>query len=414
MSDDLQTVMLNSLKAFIVKRGGLKTVIAGYPWFLDWGRDTLIFVRGLIAEPVFHEDVRQILVQFASLVKDGTICNMISGTDTGNRDTSDAPLWLFIGVRDMCAALGNRDFLKTKVKDRGTLLDLLVELAEGLVKGTPNGIACDAESGLIFSPAHFTWMDTNYPAGTPREGYPVEIQALWYASLRFLADSLPEKKAARWAELAERVRESFLKYFPLKDEGFLSDCLHCKPGTPASKAEPDDHLRPNQLLAITLGPVEDRKLRRNILLNTSELLVPGGIRSLADRPVKYPLPVYGADGRLLNDPNHPYQGHYRGDENTCRKVAYHNGTAWTWQMPLFPEAYYITHGPFGRATAISLLASMAVQLDNGCIMHMPEILDGDYPHKPRGCDAQAWGLSEYYRVWKLLHPDSKSTGKDHE
>ncbi|MBR5681061.1 MAG: glycogen debranching protein, partial [Clostridia bacterium] len=229
--------------------------------------------------------------------------------------------------------------------------------------------------------------------------------------LRFLADSLPEKKAARWAELADQVKESFLKYFPLKDEGYLSDCLHCKKGTPASKAEPDDHLRPNQLLAITLGLVEDPKLRRGILLNTSELLVPGGIRSLADRPVKYPLPIYGTDGKLLNDPQHPYQGHYCGDEDTRRKVAYHNGTAWTWQMPLFPEAYYITHGAFGRATAISLLSSMSVQLDNGCIMHMPEILDGDYPHKARGCDAQAWGLSEYYRVWKLLHPASKSVGK---
>ncbi len=414
MSDDLRTVMLNSLRAFIVKRGELKTVIAGYPWFLDWGRDTLIFVRGLMTELMFHDDVKQILLQFASLVKDGTICNMIAGTDTGNRDTSDAPLWLFIGVRDMCAALGNNDFLKTPVKDRGTLLDVLVELAEGLVKGTPNGIACDPESGLIFSPAHFTWMDTNYPAGTPREGYPVEIQALWYASLRFLAESLPEKKAARWSELAGQVRESFLKYFPLQEEGYLSDCLHCTPGTPASKAEPDDHLRPNQLLAITLGLVEDMTLRRSILLNASELLVPGGIRSLADRPVKYPLPVYGADGALLNDPQRPYQGHYCGDEDTRRKVAYHNGTAWTWQMPLFPEAYYITHGAFGRATAVSLLSSMAIQLDNGCIMHMPEILDGDWPHKPRGCDAQAWGLSEYYRVWKLLHPASKSTGKNNE
>ena len=83
-------------------------------------------------------------------------------------------------------------------------------------------------------------------------------------------------------------------------------------------------------------------------------------------------------------------------------------------MPLFPEAYYITHGRFGGATAISLLSSMAVQLDNGCIMHMPEILDGDYPHQPRGCAAQAWGLSEYYRVWKLLHPASKTIEKDHE
>ena len=235
-----------------------------------------------------------------------------------------------------------------------------------------------------------------------------------------VASGLAPKRALVTAPTFSEYEEALAKagcacdHFPLKEEGFLSDCLHCKPGTPASKAEPDDHLRPNQLLAITLGLVEDRKLRRAILLNTSELLVPGGIRSLADRPVKYPLPVYGADGKLLNDPNHPYQGHYCGDEDTRRKVAYHNGTAWTWQMPLFPEAYYITHGAFGRATAISLLSSMAVQLDNGCIMHMPEILDGDYPHKPRGCDAQAWGLSEYYRVWKLLHPASKSIEKDHE
>jgi hypothetical protein len=134
---------------------------------------------------------------------------------------------------------------------------------------------------------------------------------------------------------------------------------------------------------------------RAVVRSAEELVVPGGMRSLA-----------AGDGR--------YRGVYTGDEDTSRKQAYHNGTAWTWQMPLFPEAYYITHGRFGRATAISLLSSMSVQLDNGCIMHMPEILDGDYPHKPRGCDAQAWGLSEYYRVWKLLHPASKSAEKDHE
>ena len=414
MSDDLETVMLNSLRAFIAKRGDLKTVIAGFPWFLDWGRDTLIFVRGLLLEPSFRDDVKKILLQFASLSKDGTICNMISGSDTGNRDTSDAPLWLFVAVRDLCRAEGDDAFLKTNIPGRGTLISVLEELAEGLLKGTPNGIVCDQASGLIFSPAHFTWMDTNYPAGTPREGYPVEIQALWYASLRFLAESLPEKKAATWSKLADRVRESFLKYFPLPDEGYLSDCLHCEPGTPAADAVPDDHLRPNQLLAITLGLVEDMALRRSILISAAELLVPGGIRSLADRPVKYPLPVCAADGTPLNDPNNPYQGHYCGDEDTRRKVAYHNGTAWTWQMPLFPEAYYMTHGAFGRATAVSMLSSMAIQLDNGCIMHMPEILDGDYPHKPRGCDAQAWGLSEYYRVWKLLHPASKSPETPHE
>ncbi len=399
----IDKIVLNSLRAFIVKRGDLKTVIAGYPWFLDWGRDTLIFVRGLISEPEFRADVRKILTQFAKLADHGTICNMIAGDDTGNRDTSDAQLWLFIGIRDLCEAEGSFDFLKTPVRENENLLQVLVSLAEGLIEGTPNGIKCDPESGLIFSPAHFTWMDTNYPAGTPREGYPIEIQALWHAALRFLASALPDNEAERWSALADQVKESFEKYFIRPDIPYLSDCLHGTSGTPASHAIADDHLRPNQLLAITLGLVTDKALCSRILIATSSLLTPGAIRSLADRPVKHPLPIIGRGGVPLNDPLHPYRGHYVGDEDTSRKVAYHNGTAWTWQFPLWPEAYYKVHKAFGRDTAASVLSAMTIQLDSGCLGQVPEILDGDAPHTPRGCDAQAWGLSEFYRVWKILH-----------
>jgi predicted glycogen debranching enzyme len=244
-------------------------------------------------------------------------------------------------------------------------------------------------------------MDTNYPAGTPREGYPVEIQALWFAALHFLA-SLDHADPV-WGTLAEQVRHSVHQYFLLPEKGWLSDCLHCPPGTPASLAVPDDHLRPNQLLAVTLGVVTDREIRIRILEAAGKLLIPGAIRSLADEPISFELPVRSAGGELLNDPARPYKGRYEGDEDTSRKTAYHNGTAWTWLAPSYPEAYFMTYGNFGRKTAKAILSSAESLFRTGCVGQLPEILDGDFPHIPRGCDAQAWGITELYRVWKLLH-----------
>ena len=401
---DLKRVMLHSMRQFVVKRSGRKTVIAGYPWFLDWGRDTLIAARGLLAAPEFRDDTADILVQFASFAENGTIPNMISGGCASNRDTSDAPLWLFRAVDDYCTVTGSRDFLSRRIRKDETLFDILSSLADAYISGTPNGIRMDPDSGLIFSPPHFTWMDTNYPAGTPREGYPVEIQALWYSALKFLASAGhdPKQNEKRLA-LAEKVRESFLKYFVLPDLPYLSDCLHASPGTPAAKAVADDHLRPNQLLAVTLGLADDSALKKNILRATQELLIPGAIRSLADRRFRYELPVRSADGTLLNDPRHPYFGRYEGNEDTRRKPAYHNGTAWTWLFPSWAEACAMTLGEDGRRTACSVLSTMILLMDGGCITHIPEIVDGDLPHKPRGCDAQAWGITEFYRVWTLLH-----------
>lgn len=388
----------------MVKRNDLKTVIAGYPWFLDWGRDTLIAARGLISAGTFRNDVRDILIQFAKFEENGTIPNMISGSNASNRDTSDAPLWLFTAAADLCRAEGNYDFLDTVVRQDQTFRDILERLAAGIIKGTPNGITCDPESMLIFSPSHFTWMDTNYPAGTPREGYPIEIQALWFAALSFLAKiSADPVRAEDWRQKASAVQKSILRFFPLGKCGYLSDCLHCKPGTPAAQAVADDHLRPNQLLAITLGAITDHAINVNILKWTETLLIPGAIRSLADQKTEYALPVNGAGGQRLNDPHHPYFGRYEGDEDTRRKPAYHNGTAWTWLFPSYSEAFYMTYGEFGKAKAKSYLSSMILQMDGGCIMQLPEILDGDYPHQPRGCDAQAWGMTEFYRVWKMLH-----------
>jgi glycogen debranching enzyme len=140
---------------------------------------------------------------------------------------------------------------------------------------------------------------------------------------------------------------------------------------------------------------------RRILGACEELLVPGAIRSLADRPVKHPLAIHH-QGSLLNDPYRPYWGTYAGDEDTRRKPAYHNGTAWTWPFPAYCEAWAIAYGETGRNTALSWLTSSIRLLESGCLGHLPEILDGDYPHSSRGCDAQAWGASEWVRVWLKL------------
>lgn len=397
-TENFGNILHRGIKDFIVNRDELKTVIAGYPWFLDWGRDTLICARGLIRAG-FSDEVADILQAFAKFAEKGTLPNIIHGAEAGNRDTSDAPLWLFTACADFCNEFPLIDLLQKKVpgKDKN-MLGILEEIAEAYIAGTPNGIKMDPASGLIFSPAHFTWMDTNYPAGTPREGYPVEIQALWYAALNFLAEKTGRQN---WLELSIRVKESIGKYY-IRNEGWLADCLHASSGTPAEKAVQDNALRPNQLLAITLGAIDDHLIRKKILTATASLLVPGAIRSLANRPVEIPIPVKNSNGNLLNDPKNPYWGQYSGDEDTRRKPAYHNGTAWTWIFPSYSEAYFMTYKESGRQTAKSILSSSKPLLRRGCIGQIPEILDGDAPHTQRGCDAQAWGITELYRVWQEL------------
>ncbi|TSA56888.1 MAG: glycogen debranching protein [Planctomycetaceae bacterium] len=395
----LDEALKGAVDHYVVKRENFKTVIAGYPWFLDWGRDTLIFIRGLI-KTERTEDVRAILKQFGQFEREGTIPNVIHGKDIANRDTSDAPLWFFLACSDLVCAEGNEAFLDAECGDR-TIRQVLLSIGRFFTRGTFNGIRMDTESGLIFSPAHFTWMDTNHPAGTPREGYPIEIQALWYAALSFLARIDPDGNGSDWEKRALQVQSSILDFFMLEEEGYLSDCLHARPGVPASRAEQDDALRPNQLFAVTLEAVTDTTVARKIVTACEELLVPGAIRSLADRAVRHPLPIVHQE-RVSNDPLNPYQGKYAGDEDSRRKPAYHNGTAWTWLFPTFCEAWIKAYGNKGKETALAWLASSTVLINRGCAGHVPEILDGDFPHRQRGCDAQAWGASELLRVFLEL------------
>ncbi len=388
----------NPARLFVADRDDLKTVIAGYPWFLDWGRDTLIVLRGLLAAGE-TDTALAILREFGRFEEGGTLPNIIHGSTIGNRDTSDAPLWFVVAAGDAMALCGDKAVASLDCGGR-PLGEVMSAIARGYLAGTPNGIKVDLETGLVFSPSHFTWMDTNYPAGTPRAGYPVEIQALWIAALA----TIRERLGVRDFEAVERkARESLVKYYVLP-EGWLADSLRVRSAVfePASAATPEDALRPNQLLAVTLGALDPRgETARAVVAATASLLVPGGIRSLGDRAVNVPQPVWNGD-RLLNDPMKPYWGRYEGDEDTRRKPAYHNGTAWGWQFPLWCEAWALAGGEEAREPARAVLASAAALLETGCLGQLPEILDGDSPHIQRGCLAQAWSISELQRVWRAL------------
>ncbi len=307
--------LVRAAKQFVVRRDDFKTVIAGYPWFLDWGRDSLICARGLLAAGLVDE-VKQILLTFARFEKDGTLPNTIHGHDVSNRDTSDAPLWFAVVCEDLASEnVGSPpvsgpkravkspplDLFATPVDEsQRTLREVLASIAENYARGTPNGIRMDPDSALIWSPSHFTWMDTNYPAGTPREGYPVEIQVLWIRLLRLL-EKIDASGQNRWHDLADHAAASFEKLFWLEDKGWFADVLHAGPRVIARDATPGDALRSNCLFAVSLGLVSGTRAKRCVEAAENYLVVPGALRTLAPLPVAVALPV-DRDGQRLNNP----------------------------------------------------------------------------------------------------------------
>ncbi|MFH2058678.1 MAG: amylo-alpha-1,6-glucosidase [Pseudomonadota bacterium] len=393
-SMDLSQSLVNAMNAFLVNRNADKSVIAGYPWFLDWGRDSLIFCRSLIELERFS-DAKAVLRLFGRFENKGTLPNMICGKDAQNIETSDAPLWFFACCKDLVEKEKTKDFLDESLDGR-TVREILLSIANSMIIGTPTGVVVDPQTFLVYSPSHFTWMDTNFPAGSPRQGYPVEIQALWYNTLIFLS-SIDSEPGQKWMTRANTLRSAILDCFYNKTLGFFVDCLHCDGPVGAKNATPDDALRPNQLFLLTLDVVEDKHIAQKTVETCLELLVPGGIRSLADRKLDYPINII-YNGQLINDPLSPYSGEYKGDEDTQRKPAYHNGTAWTWPFPVFCEAWAHVFGPNSHSTCLAWLGSVISLMRKGAAGYIPEILDGDYPHTPRGCDAQAWGVSEAARV----------------
>ncbi len=410
-SDVFGRQLLRAARAFVVRRDQGISVIAGYPWFLDWGRDSLICARGLLVAGL-AEQVKQLLVNFGRFANQGTLPNTIHGDDASNRDTSDAPLWYGIVCEETVARAGEELYRVPVGTSGGTLADVLLDIARNYVKGTPNGIRMDPGSALIWSPSHFTWMDTNHPAGTPREGYPVEIQVLWIRLLRQLQRLGSPREQKAWRDLAGQAEASFHKNFWLEEQGYFADLIAAGPGRSPGEGVVDNSLRCNFLLAVSLGIVSGAPARRGVAAAVRHLVVPGALRSLAPLPVSPPLPIYSNQGLLLNNPSEPYWGRYEGDEDTRRKPAYHNGTAWTWTLPILCEAIARAWdlAPEAVAAASAYLGSMDRLMMNGCLGQIPEILDGDAPHIPRGCDAQAWGVTEALRVWRFLQ-DSRRGAK---
>jgi glycogen debranching enzyme len=368
---------------FLVRRGAGRSVIAGYPWFLDWGRDSSVAARGYAAAG-WHGEAREILLTQAALERGGTLPNFLAGEREGSRETSDAPLWFALACEELADRTGPALYAE-RAADGRTLADVLVSIGASTLRGCENGVGVDADSGLVWSPAHFTWMDTNHPPATPREGYPIEVNALWIRLLRQLERIATGAAAREFRACAERAGRS-LERFWRADLGFCADTLHAPRGTPARAATPDDELRPNQLLAVSLGLIEGARARAIVAASGRELVVPGALRSLAPR------------ARAL------YRGRYEGDEEGGRKPAYHNGTAWVWWLPIHCEALVRAHpGDRGaRDAARALLGSTARLLGEGCLGQLPELLDGDAPHAQRGCDAQAWSVTEVLRVWLAL------------
>ncbi|MDB4975675.1 MAG: glycogen debranching enzyme/alpha-amylase [Myxococcaceae bacterium] len=399
---EFEAQLRRAAEAFIVRRGRGRTIVAGYPWFLDWGRDTFIGARGLIAAG-YHEEVKHMLLAYAALERNGTLPNnFVAGAGEVGRETSDAPLWFALASEELSAAMGP-SLYELAFEGQRSLREVLQSLAENLLKGAENGVRIDLASGLVWSPSHYTWMDTNYPAGTPREGYPIELSVLW---LRFVRQLVRIGVRISGVDLEEQMAltQRSLTRFYRPELGYCADTLHAAKGVPASQAVADDHLRPNQLLAVSFGLIKGEAARAIVSAAERYLLVPGAIRTLAPKPVQFALPIVSANGEPLNDEHSPYWGHYVGDEDTRRKPAYHNGTAWGWWLGIYCEALAAAwdHDPRAIAAARAVLGSSGQLLAAGCIGQLPEIVDGDAPHTQRGCDAQAWSVTEALRVWLKL------------
>ena len=367
-----------------------RTVIAGYHWFTDWGRDTMISLPGLALATGREAEAGYILRTFARYIRDGLIPNLFpDGQKEGLYHTADATLWYFQALRRYLGATGDRETLRQ-------LLPTLLDVVRRHQEGTRFGIGVDPADGLLRQGAEgyqLTWMDAKVEdwVVTPRRGKAVEINALWYNALRLLAGWLGEEAdgaAARpLAELADQVQASFNQRFWYIEGGHLYDVVDGPRGN-------DPACRPNQLLAVSLlHPVLHQRHWASVVeICRQRLLTPVGLRSLA--------------------PDHPdYQPRYDGDLR-ARDAAYHQGTVWAWLIGPFIDAWLKVH-PRDRRAARHFLDGLLDHLNEACLGSISEIFDAEPPYTPRGCIAQAWSVAETLRCWVEL-ADQGSASSDQE
>jgi predicted glycogen debranching enzyme len=379
---------------YLVSRGNEKTIIAGYPWFSDWGRDTMIALPGLTLPTGKYEVARSILRNFAKHVDQGMLPNRFPDAgETPEYNTVDAALWFFEAARAYLSYTGDLDFV------RDELYPVFVDILSWHARGTRYGIKVD-DSGLLASGElgiQLTWMDARVGdwVVTPRRGKPVEIQALWYNALCIMEDLASRfgNQAARkgYRHMAAVAQWSFNRLFWNEKLGCLYDVVNGGP--------PDPSIRPNQIFAVSLphSMLRQERARRVVKKVEEHLLTPFGLRSLAP-----------------SDPQ--YCGSYTGGPIE-RDGAYHQGTVWPWLLGPFITAYVKVNGRSeeARRQAQAWLSSLESHLAEAGLGQVSEIFEGDAPHRPCGCIAQAWSVAEILRVYvedvRGLQTNTRSNGR---
>ncbi|MDR3710179.1 MAG: amylo-alpha-1,6-glucosidase [Capsulimonadaceae bacterium] len=351
------------------------TVIAGYPWFTDWGRDTMISLPGLCLTTGRFDTAREILLSFAGAVTDGLIPNRFNDNGTGAEfNTVDATLWMFQAARAYAEASGDWDLLTKK------LYDVFASILQCHVDGTHYAIRVDESDGLLRAGEpgiQLTWMDARFHdyVFTPRIGKPIEIQALWYNALQVMAEVAERagKPGKKYVTMANKAKRSFLKKFANPDASSLFDVVDGPEGN-------DAKIRPNQIFALSLThPILDpkSKLAKAVVETVErELMTPRGLRTLATSDASY-IGLYGP-----------------GDQGR-RDSAYHQGCVWPWLFGAYADAYRAVRGSGDMTCVFENVEKMLGEYGVGSI---PEIYDGDLPHAPNGCIAQAWSVAELLRV----------------
>ena len=375
--DEFTTRLILAADQFIASRGEGHTVIAGYPWFSDWGRDTMISLTGLSLATNRPEITKDILLEFSRHISQGMLPNRFPDAgDEAEYNTVDATLWYFEAVRAYLSKTGDYKFV------RENLYEKLAGIAAWHVRGTRYNIHVDTD-GLLYAgedDVQLTWMDAKIAdlVITPRIGKAVEIQALWYNALRIMAD-LAERfgddlDKTRYDSMADLCRLSFNAVFWNEAEQCLFDVVE--------NGHRDGSIRPKQIFAVSLPfSMLDAERSRKVLEKVqSELLTPVGVRSLSP-----------------SDKN--YCGVYKGSPFE-RDLAYHQGTVWAWLLGPFVDAYRKINGTGERSEnkVSGLLSAFKTHLSEDGVGQISEIFDGDAPHMPRGCFAQAWSVAEVLRV----------------